>query len=53
VTQRSAGFKVAVDGLADDVADLAVLVFGQPADALIGVIIEPDAQAGGVARAPR
>src|SRR6202035_4283209 len=50
---RSTGFEVAVDGLTDNVADLAVLVFGEPADALIGVIIEPDAQARGVARTPR
>src|SRR5947209_14707873 len=53
VTRRSAGFEIAVDGLTDDVADLAVLVFGEPADALVGVIIEPDAQARGVTRAPR
>ena len=51
--QRLAGFEVAADGLADDVADLAVLVFGELADALVGVLVEPDAQSGGVARAPR
>jgi hypothetical protein len=39
----STGFEVAADGLTDDIADLAVLVFGEPADALVGVIIEPDA----------
>jgi len=39
---RLAGFEVAADSFPDDVADVAVLVFGEPADALVGVIIEPD-----------
>src|ERR1051326_4797179 len=53
LTQRSASFEVAVDGLTDDIADLAVLVFGEPADALVGVVIVPDAQPRGVAWASR
>src|SRR5215472_11087245 len=35
---RSAGFEVAADSFPDDVADVAVLMFSEPPDALIGVI---------------
>jgi hypothetical protein len=53
VIGRSTGFEVAVDCVTNDVANLAVLVSGDPTDALVGVIIEPDAQARGVARPTR
>jgi hypothetical protein len=43
-----AGFEVPVDGFPDDIADLAMLVFGEPTDTLIGVVVEPDTQTGGV-----
>lgn len=45
---QSACFQVAVDGLADDVADFAVLELGQPPDALVGVIVDAQAQPAGV-----
>jgi len=51
-TLSSAGFEVSADGVADDVADLAVALVGDPSDGLVRIVVDAQVQSVGVAGSP-